>query len=161
MAQAQFNTNPGASQALINGMVSQVPTPDAVQVRLNPSSVAFFAPGTPLKLIAGVSKEILVDACTSNTDGPVFGLLSYELQKALPVAGQVATCVRRGEIMLTASAAVSRGAQVSLSASPTSSLDATFATDSTSGHYVAGVAVTQAAGAGSLFRVAIEPAKIP
>ena len=157
MAQVVLNQNQFA-QTPVLGQVSMVVNPDVVPVRLNPSSTAVLQAGSAVKLITGTANEILVDACSGPTDGPVFGVILYNLRKNLYSAGDNAEVACNGSyIFLEASAAVARGVKVVTTAA-TAGADPTVATVSVpSTQYVTGVAVDTAAGAGSLFRVKIAP----
>ncbi len=157
MAQVVLNQNQFA-QTPVLGQVSMVVNPDIVPARINPSSSAVFQAGSAVKLISGTANEILVDACTGPTDGPVFGVIVYNLRKNLLSAGDVASVACGGSyVFLEASAAITRGDKVTASAATTGN-DPRIATVSTpSTQYVTGVAVDSAAGAGSLIRIKIAP----
>lgn len=157
MAQVVLNQNQ-FSQTPVLGQVSEIPNPNVVSVRLNPSSSAVFQAGSAVKLITGTANEILVDATTGPTDGPVFGVIVYNMRKNLLSAGDNATVACASSyVFLEASAAINRGAKVTTTAA-TSGNDPTIATVSVaSTQYVTGVAVDSASGAGSLIRVQILP----
>lgn len=77
-------------QTPILGQVSMIPSPDIVSARINPSGVAVYQAGQAVKLIAGTSTEILVDAITGPTDAVVaLGVIIFNIRKALYAAGDV------------------------------------------------------------------------
>lgn len=157
MAQVVLNQNQFA-QTPVLGQVSEIPNANVVTVRLNPSSSAVFQAGSAVKLITGTANEILVDAVSGPTDGPVYGVITYNLRKNLLSAGDNASVAcSTSYVFLEASAGINRGAKVTSTAATTGN-DPTVATVSApSTQYVTGVAVDSASGAGSLIRVLISP----
>lgn len=137
-----------------------LPNPDVVSALLNPSSTAVLQAGSSVKLIASTSigNEVVVDAVSGPTDGPVFGVIAYNLRKSLYSPGDVCeVACGASYIFLEASAAIARGAKVTATAATTGN-DPTVATVSVpSTQYVTGIAIDPAAGAGSLIRVKVQP----
>lgn len=159
MGQVVQNQNQFA-QTPILGQLTMIPNANVFSVRLNPSSTAVLQAGSAVKLIAGsaIGNEILVDACTGPTDGPVYGVIIYNMRKSLYAAGDVAEVAGPNSVViLEASAAVARGDKVTTTAA-TAGNDPRVATVSVpSTQYVTGVALDPASGAGALIRVQIAP----
>lgn len=159
MSQVKLNQNQFGMTPVL-GQVSMIPNPNIVPVRLNPSSTAVLQAGSAVKLIAatGVGAEILVDATTGPTDGPVFGVIVYNMRKNLYAAGDNAEVACAGSyVFLEPSAAVARGAKVTSTAA-TAGNDPTVATVSVpSTQYVTGEVIDPAAAAGGLVRIRIAP----
>lgn len=157
MAQVVLNQNQFA-QTPVLGQVSEIPNPNVVSVRLNPSSSAVFQAGSAVKLIAGTANEILVDACSGPTDGPVFGVIAYNLRKNLLSAGDVASVACAGSyIFLESSAAINRATKVTASAASVGADPTVAGVSSASTQYVTGVAVDTAAASGALIRILVQP----
>jgi len=155
MAQLVLNQNQFA-QTPILGQAASVENPAVFPVRLNPSSTAVLQAGSAVKLIAGTSNEYLVDATTGPTDGPVFGIIAYNMRKNLYAAGDSAEVFGEGSVVfLESSAAITRGAKVASTAA-TSGNDPTVATAVNSTDYITGYALDSAAGAGALIRVMVK-----
>ena len=88
-------------QTPILGMVTRDPQPATFPVQINPASTwARFVPGTVLKLIATAGPNIVVDAATSASDGPVFGVIPNTLKKNIYLPGDVCQCVGVGGVLL-------------------------------------------------------------
>ena len=157
MAQYTQNQNQFA-QAPMLGQVSEIPNPDVVSALFNPSSSAVLQNGSAVKLITGTSPGILIDAVSGPTDGPVFGVVTYNLRKNLYTAGDVVEVAANGSyVQLESSAAIARGAKV-VSTAATTGNDPTVATvSSASTQYITGVAVDTATASGQLLRVKISP----
>jgi hypothetical protein len=149
------------TQAPMLGAVDLIPSPNVVSAQILPSSTATaIQQGSAVKLLAGVSGAILVDVQTGPTDAAVFGVIPYNDRKNLYVKGDIITVVTSGYMYMLSSAAISRGAVVSITAA-TASADPLVTTDATSGHFAVGTAIDQASAAGQLIRVQIQPSKIP
>lgn len=159
MSQVKLNQNQFDMTPVL-GQVSMVPNPNVVPVRLNPSSTAVLQAGSAVKLIAGagVGNEIVVDACSGPTDGPVFGVIVYNMRKNLYSAGDNAEVAGAGSyVFLEPSASVARGGKVTSTAA-TLNNDPTVATVSVpSTQYVTGEVIDPAPAAGGLVRVKIAP----
>lgn len=149
------------TQSLVVGQLSMIGNPEILSVRLNPASTAYFQAGTPVKLLTSATgKEIVVDAVSGATDGPVFGVLKHNLRSDKPVKGQVVEIAGIGSyIWLEASAAIAVGATVAGKPGVAGTSDPQVTTDVTSAHYITGIAVTSAAAEGDLVLVRITPSK--
>ena len=149
-------------QEPVLGLVDEIPTPDVVSAQILPASVATaIQVGSLVKLVTGTSGAILVDVVTGPTDGPVFGVIAYNERKNIYAAGDLVEIVTGGGyVYMKSSAAITRGTSVAGTAATTTA-DPTVATDTTSGHYVCGVAVDEATAANQLIRVKMSPSKIP
>lgn len=144
--------------APILGEVDLVPSPNVVAAMISPSSTAVFQVGTAVKLIAGDSGLPLVEACSGPTDGPVWGVITYNNKKNLYVAGNIINVARGATyVFLKSSAAIARGAKVTTTAATTTA-DPTVATVSVvSTQYVTGEAIDTATAANQLLRIEIKP----
>lgn len=152
----QFNQLP------ILGAVDLIPSPNVVSAQILPSSTAVYIQnGSAVKYAVGASGAILVDIQTGPTDATVLGVIPYNERKNLYKPGDFIEVAQSGTyVYMLSSAAILRGAKVSITAA-TASADPTVATDATSGHFIAGIAIDQAAGAGELIRVRIDPSTNP
>ncbi len=159
MSQVFQNQNQFA-QSPVLGQVSMIPNPSIVPARINPSSSAVLQSGSAVKLIAGagVGNEIVVDACTGPTDGPVFGVIVYNMRKNLYSAGDNVELASAGSyVFLESSAAISRGDKVTATAATTNNDPTVAAVTVPSTQYITGKAIDPAAAAGALIRVVIQP----
>lgn len=160
MAFLQQNMNQFAMAAIL-GAVDEIPSPDVLAVQLNPASVATsIQVGDAVKLITGSSGAILVDKQTGPTDASVFGVIAYNERKNIYAKGDLVEVVRAGIMYMRTSAAVVRGTKVSITASTTTT-DPLVTTDATTGHFIVGTALDEAAAADVLIRVLISPATNP
>lgn len=146
-----------AYQTPVPGQLAVSPNTNVKTVRLNPSSQATVIQAcSPVKLIAGVSSEILVDVCSGLTDGPVYGVIIYNSSKNIYSAGDILQIGCRGTVMFVeSSAGINRGASVAIDPS-----GPTCATDTTSTHFTVGKAIDQVAAANTLLRIEIDPAAV-
>lgn len=157
MSNLALNQNQTLQSAII-GMVTMDPQPNTMAAQLNPSSSAtVITAGQAVKLFGTAGAQVIVDICTSAADGPVFGVIAYDLRgNNKYVAGDIVEIVGRGGIvMLKTSAAVVRGTNVSVTNQTVSTNDPTVATDTTVADYITGVALGQASGANILIKVQI------
>jgi len=160
-----LNVNQFAPTQII-GAVSALFNPNVLPVRTNPASAQpTFPSGTVVKLISGTSDEILVDAVTSGQDGPVYGIIVYNSRKnsTLPGARRDLFCTDSAMWVL-ASAPITRGQQVT--AIPPTYTGGVQVTDAmvapaTSTAFVCGVALDNAAGAGSMIRIQVKTPTAP
>lgn len=145
------------AQTPVLGQVTMLPNTNIIPARILPSSSSVITAGSAVKLVAGAAKEILVDAVSGPTDGPVFGVVCYNMRKNSYSGGDVVEVAGAGSIIIMeSSAAIERAAKVTATAA-TSSADPTVATVGTpSTQYVTGVALDKAA-SGALFRVQVTP----
>ena len=151
--QNQFSQTPAL------GMLDRVKNPSVVPVRINPASEAILTAGSAVKLIAGATPEILVDAVTGPTDGPVFGFIIFSTKKASYSAGENCEVAFDGSaIKLKAAAAIARGAEVACVAG-TADEDPLVKTAVTA-DYVAGTALGQAGAAGEVITVLVKPTQV-
>lgn len=146
------------------GLLSMVGNPEVINVRLNPASTAYFQAGQAVKLLtSSTSKEIIVDAVTGATDGPVFGVIKHNSRGNKPVKGQVVEILAGsgGYIWLEAGAAIAVGANVTASVPGVSgTTDPQVTSTTTTGNYVVGQAVTAASAEGELVQVRLNPSKL-
>lgn len=156
--------NQFAGPAPILGQVDQIPNPDIVSAQIISTSVATgLQNGSPVKLVAGVGGSMLVDSHLGPTDtAPVFGIIAYNERKNLYSPGDYVEVACGGSYIYgLSSAAIVRGTNVAVTPAVLNTSDPTIATDTTTLHFVAGVAVDQAAAAGVLIRFKVAPAKNP
>ena len=146
------------AQTPILGLVDEIPSPDVVAAQILPTSTATtIQVGDLVKLVDGTSGAILVDICTGPTDGPIFGVIPYNARKNKYLAGDIINVVcNLGYVYLKASAAIARGAKVSVTASTTTA-DPLLTTATVSTDYVLGRTVDTATAANQLVRVHITP----
>jgi hypothetical protein len=145
----------------ILGMTTRDPQPATISARINPSSVATgLQVGTPLKLIASVSTEIVVDLAAA-TD-VLYGVIPFNTKKNTYVKGDVVEVCTAGNIMLLeTAAAVNRGDTVKIENTSAVGGGPGVTTDNTSTHHVGGVALGQAAASQALIAIKIQPAVLP
>jgi len=159
MSHLSLNQNQFTQSAVI-GQLTMDPQPATIPVQFNPSSslgTGLMTAGVAVKLVAFVGPQIIVDATLSPSDGPVYGVVEYSKQKNVYVPGDQMNVATKGNIIhLASSAAVNRGARVSVTNPASTANDPTVATDATSGDYTLGYAVGQNSAAG-LIRIAIDP----
>lgn len=146
----------------ILGAVDMIPTPDIITAQINPASTfAFFQQTSAVKLIAGTSGAILVDAQTGPTDAALLGVIPYNPQKNKYKAGDLIEVAQSGSyIYCRSSAAIARGARVSMTAA-TSTSDPVVTTDATSGHFTLGICQDTATAADQLVRIKVSPLTNP
>lgn len=152
------------AQAPMLGALDLIPTPDVIAGQILPSSGATaIQQGTALKLVPTSSTgsgAVLVDVQTGPTDAAVFGVIPYNERQNLYSAGDFTEIARSGYMYMLSSAAVRRGYTVAIAAA-SASVDPTVSEDTTSGHYVAGIAIDEATASGQLIRISIQPSRIP
>ena len=145
-------------QAPILGLVDQTPSPNVITAQILPtSSATAIQVGSAVKLVAGTGSTILVDVCSGPTDGPVFGVITYNARKNLYSAGDLVTvgCAST-YIYLKASGTVTRADKVTTTAATTAADPVVATVSSASTQYITGVAVDTGA-SGSLVRINIAP----
>jgi hypothetical protein len=147
-------------QTPILGMVTMDPQPNTIPVQIDPASTAaVISAGQAVKRVAAAGPQIIVDVCASATDGPVFGIIPYSIQKNYYSAGDNVRIVGRGGfLMLKTSAAVNRGDPLGVTNQTVKTNDPTVTTDTTATHYIAGVAEGTAGAANALIKVQVAPA---
>jgi hypothetical protein len=157
MTQLSQNQNQFSQTALI-GMAAEQPI-DTVTCQINPNTVAaYITAGCAVKLIANVGPEKVVDVTTSASDGPVFGIIAYNPRSNVySAASHCEVHTDLNVVYLKSSAAINRGARVSVTNPIATGNDPTCATDVAAGDYTVGVAETQCAAALQLVRVRIKP----
>lgn len=157
------NLAQNSNQTFQTPMLAQVtmdPQPNTVSAQIYPSSVApVICAGCSVKLVAttpGVG--IIVDVCSSASDGPVYGIIPYNMRKNQYSPFDTVEVVGRGGIlMLKSYAAVPRGAAVVVLNPAASTTDPMVQSDLTVGNYISGVALGQAAAGSSLIKVQVSP----
>jgi len=156
MSNLSLNQNQFVQTPVI-GQVARQPGIDTETCQINPNTTAaVIAVGCSVKLIANSGSQIIVDVCSSPSDGPVYGVISYNLRGNYYSAGSQVEVAGIGNIIqLKTSAAVNRGQRVSVTNPSTSTNDATVAADTTAGDYTIGTALTQASGANQLISVKV------
>lgn len=147
------------SQTALIGMVAEQPI-DTVTCQINPNTTAaYIVAGCAVKLIANTGPEKVVDVTTSAADGPVYGIIAYNMRQNVWTAGaHVEVHTDLNVVFLKSSAAINRGARVSVTNPTASGNDPTVATDTTANDYTVGVAETQCAAANTLIKVRVKPA---
>lgn len=150
------------TQAQILGAIDQIPTPDVVSAQILPtSSATAIQQGSAVKLVAGTSGAILVDVQTGPTDATVFGVIPYNERKNLYSPGDFIEVACGGSVMyMLSGGAIARGDKVAITAA-TATVDPLVNTDATTAHFITGIALDPAAGAGVLIRVKIVPSTNP
>lgn len=159
MAQLVQNQNQFAQTPML-GQVTQIPNPSILEVQILPASPAtVITQGTAVKLVTGAGTQIQVEVCVDETDGPVFGFITFNMRKNTYSPGDTVEIATVGSIItLKASAAIARGARVS-SAAPSSGVDPSVKT-AVATNYVAGRALDRATAADQLIRVVVEPSSV-
>ena len=107
-------------------------------------------------MIANSGPEIVVDVTSGPSDGPVYGVISYNPRiNKYGASDRVEIASTSNIIYLKSSAAINRGNRVSVTNPTTSTNDATVASDATAGDSTIGFALTQVSGANQLVKVKI------
>ena len=147
------------SQSALIGMAAEQPI-DTVTAQINPNTTAtYITAGCAVKLIANTGPEKIVDVTTSPSDGPVFGVIAYNMRKNSYGAGdRCEVHTDMNVLYLKSSAAINRGVRVSCTNPTNATNDPTVAGDTTNGDYTIGVTETQVAGANALIKVRVKPA---
>lgn len=158
MANLALNQNQTFQTPML-GMVTLDPQPNTIPAQIYPSSTAtVITAGQSVKLVNNVGPNVQVDICATASDGPVFGIIPYNLRQNTYSPGDMIEVVGRGGIlMLKTSAAVQRGVAVSVTNQTVATNDPTVASDFTIGNYIAGVALGYAAAAAALIKVQVSP----
>lgn len=146
-------------QSPMLGMVTMDPQPNTIPAQIYPSSTAtVIVAGCAVKLVDNVGPNIQVDVTTSASDGPVYGVIPYNMRKNSYVAGDPCEVVgRNGILMLKSSAAIQRGVAVSATNPSVATNDPTVASDFTIGSYILGVALGRVSAANLLLKVQVSP----
>lgn len=141
------------------GMVTMDPQPDTVPAQLYGSSTAIVTAGTVVKLVpTQAGPNIIVDATTSASDGPIFGVIPYNSRKNVYSPQDSLEVVGRGGIlMLKSSAAIQRGRALSATNALVATNDPTVASDFTVGSYILGTSLGVASAANLLLKVQVQP----
>jgi hypothetical protein len=154
--QNQFNQTP------LIGQVARQPNVDTETCQINPYTAAIagtIVAGCAVKLVANAGPEIVVDVMVGASDGPCFGVITYNPQKNSYAAGdRVEVATEQNIVFLLSSAAITRGARVAVTNPTTAANDPTVATDPTAGDYTLGNALTQVTGSGQIVAVRVKPA---
>ncbi len=141
------------------GQLTRDPQPYTLPVRITSASTATNITNGSALIAYGTTDngEVLVDISTGPTSGPIIGVIEYSPQKNTYAAGDRCNMAGVGNIIfLESGAAITSWTKVSTTAG-TSSADPVVATDSTSGHYITGIAITGATAAQQLVAVRIQP----
>jgi hypothetical protein len=157
---AYLTQNPNQTfMSPILGQVDMAVTPNTKAVMLDPASINVYAQaGSPVKLVAKAGHgEIFVDVCTGVTDGPIYGVVLYNLRKNKYAAGDMMEVGCRGTVVyLESSTTINRGARVNSTAA-TASADPLVTTVANNTDWQLGVTLDQASAANDLVRVEIDP----
>jgi hypothetical protein len=156
------NISQNQNQFIQTPMLAQLtndPQPSTFACQIDPASaVTVINAGQAVKLKDIAGPQIMVDICTGPTDGPVFGVIAYNLRKNSYVPGDVVEVVGAdGILVLASSAAIARGAQVAITPNTLVTNDPTIATNVVAGQFIAGIALGKASAAGQLIKVKIKP----
>lgn len=156
MSQYSLNQNQFI-QAPVIGQVAFQPNVDTETCQINPNTTAtYIQAGCAVKLIANSGPEIVVDVTSGPSDGPVYGVISYNPRiNKYGASDRVEIASTSNIIYLKSSAAINRGNRVSVTNPTTSTNDATVASDATAGDSTIGFALTQVSGANQLVKVKI------
>jgi hypothetical protein len=127
------------------------------------SSNTGFQAGTPVILAGQTSTgAIIVELLTTTAQVPFGVIVASSVDGTYAPGDQVSVITGGGDqILMEASAAITAGQTVAINATSGSNGGPAAAPDSTTGHYVSGIAVTSAAGAGSIFKMEVKPSKNP
>ena len=157
---AYLTQNPNQTfMAPILGQVDMAVTPNTKAVMLDPASTNVYCQaGSPVKLVAKAGKgEIIVDVCTGPNDGPVYGIVLYNMRKNKYAAGDMMEIGCRGTVVyLEASTTINRGARVNSTAA-TASADPLVTTVANNTDWQLGAALDQSAAANELIRIEVDP----
>lgn len=156
------NISQNQNQLLQTPMLGQRtndPQPQMFACQIDPASaVAVINVGQAVKLKDIAGPQIMVDICTGPTDGPVFGVIAFNMRKNSYVPGDTVEVVGSGGVLVLATgAAVARGAQLAITPNAVVGNDPTVAADAVAGHFIAGIALGKASAAGQLIKVKINP----
>ena len=162
MSNLSQNQNQLAQTPML-GQLTNDPQPSTFACQIDPASVAaVICAGQSVKLVDKAGPQIMVDVCASTSDGPVFGVIIYNMRKNQYVAGDTVEVLGSGGVILLASsAAIARGANVAITNNTVTTNDPTIASDATSNDYVTGITMGKASAAGQLIKVRVQPAKNP
>lgn len=149
------------NQTFQTPMLAQVtmdPQPNTIPAQIYPSSAAtVIVAGCAVKLVAttpGVG--VIVDVINGASDGPIFGIIPYNMRKNVYSPSDTVEVVGRGGIlMLKTYAAVPRGAAVVVLNPAALTTDPMVQSDLTVGNYIAGVALGHAAAGSALIKVQV------
>lgn len=161
MSNLAQNQNQLVQTALL-GQVTFAPSFSTVPAQIDPSSAAtVIVAGCAVKFVDKAGPRVVVDVTTSASDGPVFGIIPYNLRKNKYAAGDPIEVIGQGGCLLLKSAgAITRGDNLAVTNPSVATNDPVVDVTTTVGDYIAGVALGQAAGAGELFNVQVSPGKI-
>ena len=154
------NQNQFAQTAML-GQVTMDPQPSTIPAQIYSGSTAVIGAGTAVKLVDVAGPNVVVDATTSATDGPVFGVIPFNLRKNTYAAlDAVEVCARGSILMLKSSASIARGTNVSCTNAATAADDPVVQTTTSAGDYILGVCLGHAAAANALVKVLVAPGYI-
>ncbi len=158
------NLSQNQNQTFQTPMLAQVtmdPQPNTLPCQLYPSSVATVAvAGCGVKLVNNVGPNIQVDIINGASDGPVFGVIPYNMKKNVYSPGDPIEVVSVGGILLLKSyAAVPRGARVAVINPAASTDDPMVQSDQTINNFSLGVSLGYAAAGSTLIKVQVSPGK--
>lgn len=142
------------------GQVTLDQQPNTISCQINPSTAAtVITAACAVKLVSVSGPQVIVDLCTSAADGPVFGVINYNMRKNSYVGGDMVEVSGRGNVvMLKSAGAINRGDRVATTNPTVATNDPTVATDTTAADYITGVALGTASGAAQLIKIQISPA---
>lgn len=140
-------------------MVTMDPQPNTIPAQIYPSSTAtVIVAGCAVKLVNNVGPNVQVDVCTSQSDGPIFGVIPYNMRKNTYGAGDpVEVCGRGSILMLKTYAAVQRGVAL-VNRNPAAATDDPMVESNlTIGNYILGSSLGYAAAGSGLIKVQVAP----
>lgn len=157
------NLSLNQNQTFQSPMLAQVtmdPQPNTISAQIYPSSTAtVIVAGCAVKLVAttpGIG--VIVDVCTSASDGPVYGIIPYNMRKnSYAPSDTVEVVGRNGILMLKSYAAVPRGVAVVVLNPAAATTDPMVQSDLTVGNQIAGVALGHASAGSALIKVQVSP----
>lgn len=156
------NLSQNQNQTFQTAMLAQVvmyPEPNTFPAQIDPAYAGsqLVLAGSAVKLVDVAGPNIIVTPVVAATDGPIFGFVPYNKRKNQYVAGDTVEVVGVGGVlMLKCNGTVARGDNVSATNPTVVTNDPTIQTTTTTGEYIAGVALGRGATT-TLIKVKVAP----